>query len=209
LPDLTRRVVVLTFLGAVAVSLLAPVSAQSSTPLASATGPLLGGMTPEAASAERGTIGRELSASLSLARIRAPIGPENLDPSDVIQGLAVIPMKATTFPRTTAAKVAAPPSGGTTVSGRATWYCCSLGWRGVAVVALPGALGGHYDGPPAANYVTVCADRCVELPIVDYCGCSWGTASQKVADLSPEAWAAITDKSLSMGVVSVTLHFAG
>jgi hypothetical protein len=49
----------------------------------------------------------------------------------------------------------------------------------------------------------------VVLPIVDYCGCSWGTASQKVADLSPEAWAAITDRSLSMGVVSVTLQFGG
>jgi hypothetical protein len=206
LPDLTRRVVVLTFLGAVAVSLLAPVSAQSSTPLVSMTQPDTAAA-PQAAATARGANGRDLSASLSLAGIEVPIRPENLEPSDLTQGPASVPMKPTFSPRTTT-NVATPPTGGATVSGRATWYCCSLGWRGVAVVALPGALGGHYDGPPAANYVTVCADRCVELPIVDYCGCSWGTASQKVADLSPEAWAAITDHSLSMGVVSVTLHFA-
>jgi hypothetical protein len=207
LPDLTRRVVVLTFLAAVAVSLLAPVSAQSSAPLVSAMQPDLA-TAPQVATAARGATGRDLSASLSLARIEAPIGPENLNPAAVSQGPASVPMKPTfSTPRTTT-KVAALPTGGTTVSGRSTWYCCSLGWRGVAVVALPGALGGHYDGPPAANYVTVCADRCVQLPIVDYCGCSWGTASQKVADLSPEAWAAVTDHSLSMGVVSVTLHFA-
>jgi hypothetical protein len=198
--------VVLTFLGAVAVSLFAPVSAQSSTPLGSATQPDIAAA-PQATGTARGANGRDLSASLSLARIEAPIRPENLEPSDGSQGPAAVPMKPTFSPRTTT-KVAALPTGGTTVSGRATWYCCSLGWRGVAVVALPGALGGHYDGPPAANYVTVCADRCVELPIVDYCGCSWGTDSQKVADLSPEAWAAITDHSLSMGVLSVTLHFA-
>ena len=206
MPDLTRRVVVLTFLGAVVVSLLAPVSAQSSTPLGSVTQQDVS-TAPQAGTAARGTTGRDLSAALSLARVEAPIAPENLTPSAVSQGPSSVPMKPTFSPRTTT-KVAALPTGGTTVSGRATWYCCSLGWRGVAVVALPGALGGHYDGPPAANYVTVCADRCVELPIVDYCGCSWGTASQKVADLSPEAWAAITDHSLSMGVVSVTLHFA-
>jgi len=105
------------------------------------------------------------------------------------------------------ARVLPAPSAGTVVNGRATWYCCSRGYHGMAVVALPGALGGHYDAPPASWYVTVCADRCVRLPVVDYCGCYWGTASQKVADLSPEAWAAVSDKGQSAGVISVSLHF--
>jgi hypothetical protein len=92
------------------------------------------------------------------------------------------------------------------VTGLATWYCCSDGWRGVAVVALPGALGGRYDAPPASRSVTVCADRCVSLPVVDYCDCYWGTANQRVADLSPEAWAAISDTGTAAGVIRVTIH---
>jgi hypothetical protein len=116
-------------------------------------------------------------------------------------------MTATILPRPTSAKVSPPPAGGTVVTGTATWYCCSAGWQGEAVVALPGALGGHYDSPPAALYVTVCADRCVRLPVADYCGCYWGAANQKVADLSPEAWAAVTDRGLSAGVVTVTVQF--
>lgn len=105
--------------------------------------------------------------------------------------------------------VASPPITDNAITGKATWYCCTAGWRGQAVVALPGALGGGYDAPPAARFVTVCADRCVVLPVVDYCGCYWGTAGQKVADLSPEAWAAVSDSGLSRGVITVTVHLGG
>jgi hypothetical protein len=209
LPDLTRRVVVLTFLAAVGISMLAPLTARSAAPWTVATQHLLDVATDgQAPIADRGASSRERSASLSLAQVPAPIGPETLSPMDAHAPPAGVAMKATLYPRTTSL-VATSLANGTIVTGRATWYCCSLGWRGQAVVALPGALGGHYDSPPTANFVTVCADRCVVLPIVDYCGCSWGTASQKVADLSPEAWAAITDRSLSMGVVTVTLQFGG
>ncbi|HLA65088.1 MAG TPA: hypothetical protein VK600_00735 [Candidatus Saccharimonadales bacterium] len=207
MPDLTRRVVVLTFLAAVGISMLAPLTARSAAPWTAATQHLLDAGNGQATIVDRGASNRERSASLSLAQVPAPIGPETLSPIAPPAPPQAAAMKATLYPRAIS-RVVPPPASGTTVTGRATWYCCSAGWRGQAVVALPGALGGHYDAPPAAHSVTVCADRCVVLPIVDYCGCSWGTANQKVADLSPEAWAAITDRSLSMGVVTVTLRFA-
>jgi hypothetical protein len=158
LPDLTQRVVVLTFLAAVGISMLAPLTARSAAPWAVAPQHLLDSADGQATVADRGAPGRERPASLSLAQVPAPIGPETLSPVDPPAPPGGVAMKATFYPLTTS-RVAAPPASGTTITGRATWYCCSLGWRGQAVVALPGALGGHYDAPPAARSVTVCADR--------------------------------------------------
>jgi hypothetical protein len=82
-----------------------------------------------------------------------------------------------------------------------------MNWGNAAVVALPIALGGHYYPPPGGGWVTVCADRCARLPIGDACACHWGQAGQKVVDLSPAAWTAITDKDRYVyGIVAVTVY---
>jgi hypothetical protein len=219
LPELLRRVAVRTIVAAVAIGLLAPLSVRSATPLSAESLRLLAAADQPLTLADRAADqGRERSAALSLAAVVPPIGPESLTGAGTLPTPASAPMEATLYRRPASVNTVAPPATvntvappatDNTVSGTATWYCCSLGWRGQAVVALPGALGGQYHSPPASRYVTVCADRCVVLPVVDYCDCYWGTSSQRVADLSSEAWAAVTDSPLSRGVLSVTVHLGG
>jgi hypothetical protein len=93
------------------------------------------------------------------------------------------------------------------VHGTASTYAGTAGWMGEPVVALPGALGGRYDGS-VKDTVTVCADRCVELRVVDWCQCYWGTADERVVDLSHQAWALVSDQPLSQGLIPVTLVFS-
>jgi hypothetical protein len=210
LPDLLRRVALLTIVSSIAIGLLAPLTTRSATPISVESMRLLAAADQPLPLADRAAAeGRERSAALSLSGVQAPIGPETLGDNPALATPPSAPMEATLYGRASSAKSAPPPAADNTISGKATWYCCSLGWRGQAVVALPGALGGHYYAPPASRFVTVCADRCAVLPIVDFCGCYWGTANQKVADLSPEAWAAITDSSRSQGVLNVTVHLGG
>lgn len=221
MPDILRRVAVLTMISAIGIAALTPLTARSAAPASAETERLLAAADAPLSSLPRGGAAvRDLSSSLTLLEMDRPLGVETLGVgAGAAGGPASAPMEATLYlkPRqaqASAPPVVPPPPTGDTVTGMASWYChavgsCPAGWGpDDAFVALPGALGGA-GGRGIVGYVTVCGDRCVRLPVVDYCGCYWGTANQRVADLSVAAWLAVSDTPTSAGVMRVTLHLEG
>ncbi|RPH36018.1 MAG: hypothetical protein EHM90_02945 [Chloroflexi bacterium] len=205
MPDFARRGAVHVLVIALIVAALAP-QAVAATPSDSSTERLLAAVeaSPASALADRDTTSQRSLATFTAATAAVPAGTEQFHAAGVALPPSV-PMQATVVsPRVQAIQ---PPSGPATISGTASWYCCTMNWGSAAVVALPIALGGHYYAPPGGGWVTVCADRCARLPIGDACGCHWGQVGQKVVDLSPAAWAAVTDKDRYVyGIVAVTLY---
>ena len=216
MPDLLRRVAALTVLSAVGIALLAPLTARSALPEAAAeVEPLLARLPVAASTLERDArVDRAGSGNLTIW-IDSTSAPEALV-SAALPTPATVTMTAAFHAVPTPAPVVraprpAPVPTGDTITGRASWYChkvgtCPAGFSpSDAFVALPGALGG-VGGRGVVGHVTVCADRCVELPVADFCGCYWGTSRQRVADLSAAAWSLVTDQPRSAGIITVTLH---
>jgi len=125
------------------------------------------------------------------------------DPDATLSGAAGA--TASAGEATTANDPAATGDG--TVTGIASHYRQTQGYEGQATVALPFDIGGirHGEDP---TWVMVCADRCVSLPVVDSCPCYVGTPDERIANLSREAWALVTDRPLSTGLIEVEVRLS-
>ena len=107
---------------------------------------------------------------------------------------------ATHRPTATVAGSATPAASmsGHSITGIASWYRYVPGGA-AAGPALRRALGPGWRG----TVVTVCASRCIQVTLSDWCGCN--TANEKLIDLDRASFAQLADPS--RGVVKVTVRW--
>ena len=88
------------------------------------------------------------------------------------------------------------------ISGRASWYDNGPGLYAAAGPVLRSMLGRYWRG----LRVSVCtaSDTCVSVRLTDWCQCYKGQATERLIDLSPDAFARLAP--LSRGLVAVTLR---
>jgi rare lipoprotein A (peptidoglycan hydrolase) len=94
-------------------------------------------------------------------------------------------------------KIGTPPPSKKVVIGRASWY--NVG-RGYYAAAGPDLRIGSWRG----RVVEVCnTEKCIKVKIIDWCQCYRNEPTERIIDLSADAFAALFPLSRGLGKVTV------